>query len=233
MNILAISDIHSNENDGLYDYLDKNNVDILIISGDITNFGPVKFVKIFLNKLSEYVNVILAIPGNCDPKEVEKKIDESKAICIHDNAIEYDNIVMYGFGGSNPTPFNTPGEMDENILYDSIKNVLDSKNIESIKISSENFPHGKISILITHAPPKDTEADKISGGDHVGSESIRKIIEEYKPRLNICGHIHEARAFDMLDETIVINPGTLSDGYGCLIEIDDNNNVITNFVTLG
>lgn len=232
MNILAISDVHGNENDGLYNYLDKNNVDILIISGDITNFGPVEFVGRFLNKLSEYVNTILAIPGNCDPEEVENKIDESKAICVHDDVIEYGNVVMYGFGGSNPTPFNTPGEMDEDTLYESIKNVLDSRDIESIKTPSENFPYGKISILITHAPPKNTETDKIPDGTHVGSESVRRIIKEYKPRLNICGHIHEARAFDMLDETIVINPGTLSDGYGCLIEIDDNNNVIANFVTL-
>jgi Icc-related predicted phosphoesterase len=231
LNILAISDVHGNENDGLYDYLD-NNIDILIISGDITNFGPVEFVGEFLNKLSEYVSTILAIPGNCDPKEVINKIDESEAICIHDDVIEHGNIVMYGFGGSNPTPFNTPGEMDEDTLYDSIKSVLDSKDIESIKTPSEHFPYGKISILVTHAPPKDTRADKISDGAHVGSESVRRIIEEYQPRLNICGHIHEARAFDMLDETIVINPGALSDGYGCLIEIDDNNNVMANFVTL-
>lgn len=231
MNILAISDVHGNEHEGLYDYLDKNNIDILIISGDITDFGPLEFVGEFLNKLHEYVNTIFAVPGNCDLKDVKNKIDDSKAICIHEDVIEYGNVVMYGFGGSNPTPFDTPGEMDEKTLYDSIKNVLDSKSIESIKKPSENFLYGKVSILVTHAPPKDTEADKISDGSHVGSESIRKIIEEYKPRINICGHIHEARVFDMLDETIIINPGALSDGFGCLIAID-NNNVIANFAKL-
>ncbi|RBQ23672.1 3',5'-cyclic adenosine monophosphate phosphodiesterase CpdA [Candidatus Methanobinarius endosymbioticus] len=232
MNILAISDVHGAEQKGLYDYLSKNKMDLLIISGDITDFGPLEFVGDFLNKLSKYINILLAVPGNCDPVEVKNKIDESAAICIHEDVIEYGNVVMYGFGGSNPTPFDTPGEMDEDTLYNSIKKIIDSKSIESIKKPSENFPYGKVSILITHAPPKNTETDKISSGAHVGSESIRRIIKEYNPRINICGHIHEARAFDILDETTIINPGALSDGYGCLIEIDDNNNVIGNFVEL-
>ena len=51
------------------------------------------------------------------------------------------------------------------------------------------------------------------------SESVRKIIEEYQPRLNLCGHIHEARAFDMIDNTVVVNPGILEEGFACLIEI--------------
>jgi uncharacterized protein len=230
LNILAISDIHGNEHKGLYTYLSKNKIDLLIISGDITNFGPLEFVENFLNKLSKYVNIVLAIPGNCDPKEVKNKIDDSEAISIHDDVFEYNNLVFYGFGCSNPTPFDTPGEMDEDTLYESIKRIFDLKDINSVKKPTENFPYGKIPVLVTHAPPKNTEADKIKDGTHVGSESVREIIEEYQPRLNICGHIHEARAFDMIDKTIIINPGMLSDGYGCLIEIDNNNNVISNFI---
>lgn len=232
MNILGISDIHSKEYPGLYKYLEKNNIDLIIISGDITNFGPLEFVEEFFDKLASYGSTIIAIPGNCDPKEVARKIDESVAISAHNDVIEYGNLVIYGFGGSNPTPFDIPGEVDEETLYNSIKSVMESKDIESVRKSNDKFPYGKIPILVTHAPPKDTEADKIGDGDHVGSESVRKIIEEYQPRLNLCGHIHEARAFDMLDNTVIANPGMLADGYGCLIEIDNNNNIIANFVEL-
>ncbi|MCL2688100.1 MAG: metallophosphoesterase [Methanobrevibacter sp.] len=232
MNILAISDIHAKEHEGLYNYLEKNNIDLLIISGDITNFGPLEFVSDFLNKLASYGSTIIAIPGNCDPDGVIGKINESDAICAHDDVIEYGNLVIYGFGGSNPTPFDTPCEFDEEALYNSIKSVMESKNIISVKESTDKFPHGKIPILLTHAPPKDTEVDKIGDGTHVGSESVRKIIEEYQPRLNLCGHIHEAKAFDMIEGTVIANPGMLKDGYGCLIEIDTNNNVIANFIEL-
>lgn len=232
MNILAISDVHGNENNKLYSYLNDNKIDLLIVSGDITNFGPVDFVEYFINKLSEYGTEIFAIPGNCDPDDVERKIIDSNAVCIHNTVIEYENLVLYGFGGSNPTPFDTPGEFDEDTFYKSIKAVLESKNIDSVKEPTDEFPHGKIPILVTHAPPKDTEADKIADGSHVGSEAIRRIIEEYKPSLNICGHIHEAMSMDMLGDTVIINPGMLEEGHGCLIEVDKNNNIIANFVKL-
>jgi len=232
LNILAISDIHGNENNRLYSYLSNNKIDLLIISGDITNFGPVDFVEYFINKLHDYGPEIYAIPGNCDPEGVEGKIIDSNGVSIHNTVIECENLVIYGFGGSNPTPFDTPGEVDEDTLYKSIKAVLESKDINSVKKSTEEFPYGKIPILVTHAPPKNTEADKISDGSHVGSESVRRIIEEYKPNLNLCGHIHEAMAMDMLGDTVIINPGMLEEGYGCLIQIDKNNNIITNFVKL-
>ena len=231
MNILAISDIHGKENEDLYNYLEKNNIDLIIISGDITNFGPLDFVGKFLDKLSTFSTVI-AIPGNCDPEGVIEEIDKSSAVCAHNQIIEYGSVVICGFGGSNPTPFDTPCEMDEDTLYKSIKSLLDSKDIKLVKDDADEFPYGKITILLTHAPPIGTVADKISDGTHVGSESIRKIIEEYAPRINLCGHIHEAKGFDMVDNTVIANPGMLENGYGTLIEIDENNNIISNFVRL-
>ena len=232
MNILAISDVHAKENFGLYNYLEKHNIDILIVSGDITNFGPLDFVDEFFDKLAKFNITTIAIPGNCDPDGVVEKINNADAISCHDDVVEYGNVVIYGFGGSNPTPFDTPGEMDEKTLYNSIKSVMESKDIDLVKKAEDNFPYGKIPILLTHAPPKDTETDEIEDGAHVGSESVRKIIEEYQPRLNLCGHIHETRAFDMIGDTVIANPGMLENGYGSLIEIDDNNNIIANFVEL-
>ena len=232
MKILAISDLHGKEHEGLYKYLEKNDIDLLIISGDLTHFGPLDFVGNVLNKLTSFNTRVMAIYGNCDPDGIIEEIDKSKAVCCHNKIIEYENLVIYGFGGSNPTPFDTPGEFDEETFYDSIKSLIDLKDIELVKKSSDSFPYGKIPILLTHAPPKKTNADKIEDGSHVGSESVRKIIEENAFRLNICGHIHEARAFDMIDETTIANPGMLEYGYGTLIEIDEDKHIVANFVKL-
>ncbi len=49
---------------------------------------------------------------------------------------------------------------------------------------------GKI-ILVSHAPPKNTNLDIISTNEHVGSDAIRKIIEERQPYVVLSGHIHE------------------------------------------
>ena len=79
----------------------------------------------------------------------------------------------------------------------------------------------KITLFVTHAPPYGTKTDLLPSGDHAGSTSIRKIIEEFQPTLNVCGHIHESRGVDKIGKTKVVNPGELSEGYGCLIDIQD------------
>ena len=47
--ILAISDVHGEENPKLYDYLENNDIDLVLILGDITDFGPLDFVETFIN----------------------------------------------------------------------------------------------------------------------------------------------------------------------------------------
>ena len=37
--ILAISDVHGEENENLYTYLNNNDIDLVLILGDITDFG--------------------------------------------------------------------------------------------------------------------------------------------------------------------------------------------------
>ncbi|MDT7902299.1 MAG: hypothetical protein RRE78_10520, partial [Acidianus sp.] len=74
-----------------------------------------------------------------------------------------------------------------------------------------------------HAPPYGTNLDNapildktlkpvVKGGEivftHVGSTSIRKLMEEFNPLLGPHGHIHESRAFDKIGKTIVLNPGS-------------------------
>ena len=86
----------------------------------------------------------------------------------------------------------------------------------------EEIKDHKITLLVTHAPPLNTKTDILPSGDHVGSESIRRIIEEFQPTVNVCGHIHESMAMDEIGKTKVINPGMLQAGYICMINIDDS-----------
>ena len=54
MKILAISDVHGEDNENFYKYLNNNDIDIVIITGDITNFGPLEFVDEFIASLGSW-----------------------------------------------------------------------------------------------------------------------------------------------------------------------------------
>jgi Icc-related predicted phosphoesterase len=209
MKILAVSDLHGDIKP-IITYLEDNKVDLIIVAGDITHFGPPELGEDLLNEISSFEIPVMAIPGNCDPESIHSKIDNSQAINIHARNVVIKNIGICGFGGSNPTPFDTPLEFEEVQIYDEAK-----RAIEGIKDE-------KITLFITHAPPYNTKTDLLPSGVHVGSKSLRKIIEDVQPTMNICGHIHEASGTDKIGKTTIVNPGELSHGRGCLIHIHDN-----------
>lgn len=207
MKILIITDIHSAP-DKIFSYLDENPVDQIIITGDVTEFGPEDYFIETLNKFSEYAQVH-ALQGNCDPKNANELLDKSNIINIHDNTSNIGDIQVVGFGGSNPTPFDTPNEFSDEILCNELSKYKDV-------LGSDSY-----TILVTHAPPLNTNADKIESGAHVGSEGIRKIIEETQPTLNVCGHVHESIGQDKIGDTVVVNPGDAANGHACLLELTD------------
>lgn len=194
MKILAVSDLHGNIKPILH-YLKDNKVDLIIIAGDITHFGPAELGEDILNEICSFQVPVMAIPGNCDPGSLHINIDNSQAVNLHARGMVIKNIGVCGFGGSNPTPFNTPLEFEEIQIYDEAKKAL------------EGVKEEKITLFVTHAPPYGTKTDLLPSGEHVGSKSIRKIIEELQPTINICGHIHEARGTDKIGNTEIINPG--------------------------
>ncbi len=211
--ILAISDVHGEENENLYAYLNNNEIDLVLILGDITNFGPLDFVGTFIEKVADCGVDVIAIPGNCDPKGICNAINEV-SFCLHNNIIAYGDAILFGYGGSNETPFNTPGEIQDNKIYGDVFELLANYDY----VYNKDVP--KVRILVTHAPPFNTEADKVESGDHVGSQGILKSIHEFEPEINLCGHIHEARSLSKIGITTdVANPGMLKDNGAVLIEL--------------
>jgi len=82
----------------------------------------------------------------------------------------------------------------------------------------------KVDVLLTHIPPYGV-LDKVSSsfvpeswkGKHAGSKLVLDYIKKKKPKLVICGHIHEAKGEKMIGQTRVINAG--SNGDHLIIEI--------------
>lgn len=203
MRALVISDIHGN-----YRYLDKINedVDVIIVCGDLTDFGSRIQASKAITKLRKISRNILAVPGNCDRPDVNKYLEE-EGISLHRTYKEFGDYIFFGLGGSGITPFNTIQEYSEDEIYEML-----NETYKKIKDSRRR-------ILVTHTPPYNTRVDFTLSKIHAGSVSVRKFIEENEIYICFCGHIHEARGYDYIKETLIINPGNISRGY-VIIDLD-------------
>ena len=210
MRIIAIGDIHMSA-DNINRLSDAKKADLILINGDLTNYGSIRDAKEVLETIMSVNQNVLAQFGNLDQPEINDYLEDI-GINLHNQARLINNrVCLIGIGGSNRTPFSTPSEFSEQELarfagngYDQALNYISlAEPIEKIKIPL---------ILVSHTPPYETKVDRLSGGSHAGSTAIRNFIEERQPDLCITGHIHEATGTDTIGDTPVYNPGMFRQG---------------------
>ncbi len=208
MRVLALTDIHGRISKAKKILASVGEVDAVIVAGDITHFEPWKKAVEILEILRKSSDaMVLFIPGNCDDPELLNYEDEDNEIInIHGKSYGLNNYIVFGIGGSNPTPFGTPIEFSE----EKISEILDKFEED---ISRRNI------IMVTHAPINGIN-DKIMGV-HVGSRILRDFLEKYSDKISlwITGHLHEYRYATNYNDAIIINPGPAMRGYYGLIEI--------------
>ncbi len=151
--------------------------------------------------------------GNDDPTVIDAVLTsdgcvinpEEKCLPVH------PKIDLLTFGGTNPTPCDTPREYPEDKLLEKLE--------ELVRLVPD--PHRCIFSL--HAPPYGTKLDiapKLNkdlrmesglGGSpfqNVGSKAVRTIIEKYQPLAGIHGHVHECAGKDRIGNTFIFNHGS-------------------------
>ncbi|MBS3163226.1 metallophosphoesterase [Candidatus Woesearchaeota archaeon] len=199
MKLLAFVDLHSDLNQlkKLIAKAKEKQPDYLVCAGDISDFGR-DIDQIF--KELEKLNIpMLIIPGNHESSEgITKLCTKFKfAINIHKGCYEVNDYCFFGYGEG--------GFSEEDREFERIANKFKKEINEKKKI-----------IFVTHAPIYGTKVDYISQLGHRGNKSSRKFVLEVKPKLVICGHLHEtATMIDKLGSTVIINPGK----YGKIILI--------------
>jgi len=207
MDILAISDLHNKVGNISAISKELAKADIVLIAGDITNFGGGKHARQMISEIQKYNDNILAVPGNCDPPSVDKYLT-SKNLSLHCNLVELDGIKFMGLGGSIPTA-SPDGEENFGI---------------SLAALEKQLSPGDRSILVTHQPAHGTKLDSVDGSRHSGCMAIRDFIVKNQPILAVSGHIHEAIGIDTIGQTTLINPGPISRGTYGYITIGDRVN---------
>ena len=155
---------------------------------------------------------LFVMAGNDDPWFVDEILESSQALVFCD-----DRIVRLGphellsSSYANPTPWDSPRELDEDALYDRLKQLAD------------RLEEPQRAVFNLHVPPYDSRLDlgpdlkedltpRYSGGQPVmkpvGSKAVRQLIEEVQPLLALHGHIHESKGETRIGRTLALNSGS-------------------------
>jgi Icc-related predicted phosphoesterase len=159
-------------------------------------------------KLKDVKIPIFMAPGNDDPFDIDKVINDSKTIVNCDmKKVMIDEYEMITMSYSNPTPWETPRELPEEELEKKIESLV--SQITDMSRAIFNFhvpPYGSVLDL---APLLDDKMRQSAGTTvHVGSHAVAKAIEKYQPLLGMHGHIHESRGIQKIGKTFICNPGS-------------------------
>ncbi|MBS3116749.1 metallophosphoesterase [Candidatus Woesearchaeota archaeon] len=198
MKILAVSDVHGDKS-FIHEMAKKGaeeKVDLVILAGDIVDHkGNIEgLVGPFKAKGLE----VAVLPGNHEGlAEMGFLVDKYGAKNLHGCVLKKGDVGIFGCGYADIGIH----QLTEQDFFDTLKKAHDSLG----KVKKK--------IMVTHIQP----SDSILGlGMFSGSSGVRKALEEFKPDVHICGHIHESHGVeDTIGKTKVINVGKT----GKIIEI--------------
>jgi Icc-related predicted phosphoesterase len=182
-------------------------MDLVILSGDLTNFGGVAEAATVVEAVRATCPQVLAVPGNLDCEEVFPFLEDER-IALHGKGIVVEGVAIFGCGGSNLTPFHTPSEFTEDEIDAALR-----AGYAAVR------DHRPL-LMVCHTPPLETRCDRIIGGKAVGSSAARRFIEEVQPDVCISGHIHESAGVDKIGATTVLNAGPFKGG-GYIVVISE------------
>lgn len=196
MQLLFIVDLH-----GASRELDRlPAADVLLVGGDLTQFGTTALVVAMAEGLAARYPRLVTVAGNCDAADADAALARQGS-GIHLVCRDFGAFRVVGIGGCNRTPFGTPNEWDEDAMARSLALLAD-------EIAGQDTPV----VLVTHAPPLGSGADRLPNGAQVGSRAVAEFARRIRPVAVLCGHIHEAVGTFDWEGIPVANPGPIARG---------------------
>ena len=207
MKLLCISDLHGDlaALEKLSDEIAAS--DLILCAGDFTDFGGKADMLKMLGPLLPRRSSLAAVAGNCDRAEARKAL-EAEDLAVDGRARTFGfpagEMTVIGAGGGLFRTGLTPYERREGELVGAFESAM--HELEGRR------PPSAFLIALSHHPPLDCGAD-FRHGSHVGSQGLRNILDSLKPVLWVCGHIHEGRSISRVEDSLVVNPGSLREGF--------------------
>lgn len=189
--ILAFSDLHRDQAAARAITSAAESADVVVGAGDFATLGS--GLADTLDILFAITAPLIMVAGNHDDLDQLRiaATGNPSVHVLHGSAARVHGIAFYGLGFEIGTK---PGALPQSILSEEEA----AKQLQACKRGS---------VLITHAPPHGV-ADIQRDGSHQGSTAIRSRIEDAKPVLNLCGHIHHSwGATGMIGQCRIANLG--------------------------
>src|ERR1041385_1375363 len=171
--LLVFSDIHNDVR--ALETLMNVEADFYFAGGDLVSWarGLAKMAE----PMKRRADRVYVLPGNHESEaDIAGFCERYGFTNFHGGTLEAGGTHIAGLGYSTPTPFDTPGEYSE----------------QEMAARLSKFASLKPLVLICHAPPINSDLDRIKDGMHAGSRAVREFIEKHQPQHFFCGHIHEA-----------------------------------------
>jgi Icc-related predicted phosphoesterase len=167
-------------------------------------------------------------PGNDDVFELDAVIQTSQHVQLAEGRVVMldEHHEMVSCGWSNPTPWDTHREEDEDALRVRLQGMTAQlKNPRNAVFNFHAPPYGS---GLDEAPELSEDLRPTYAGRaliNVGSHAVLESIETYQPLLGLHGHIHEGKGTRKLQRTLCINPGSMYEQgmlQGAIIELKRN-----------
>jgi uncharacterized protein len=172
--LLAFSDLHRDLDQAATLVEMSADADVVIGAGDFASVH--EGLEEAIDALAAIEKPTVLVPGNNETEDAlrEAATSWSAATVLHGSGTTIEGLEFYGLGAGIPiTPWDWSFDLDE----------------ETAAARLGPCPDG--AILVLHSPPRG-HCDEAGGGDHFGSRALLQAIEEKRPRLAVCGHIHES-----------------------------------------
>jgi len=172
--LLAFSDLHRDLGQGAELVAMAAEADVVIGAGDFASVHEGLAETIAALAAIEAPTVL--VPGNNETEEALRAAtaEWDAATVLHGGGATIDGVEFYGLGAGVPvTPWEWSFDLD------------DASAAEMLT----DCPEG--AVLVLHSPPKG-HCDEAGEGNHFGSPALLEAIGAKRPRLAVCGHIHES-----------------------------------------
>ena len=174
MRILAFSDLHCDLEQGAKLVEMSADADVVIGAGDFASVH--EGLEETIGALAAIETSTVLVPGNNETAEALREATGSwsAATVLHGERTAIDGVEFFGLGAGIPvTPWDWSFDLDDEAASEMLA------------------PCPEEAVLVLHSPPRD-HCDSAGGDTHFGSPALLRAIEEKRPRLAVCGHIHES-----------------------------------------